>query len=325
MILAALALLYGVPEPVPTPTEAPIPELAWGIPPPVAPYGHDPLPSERAILPLLFPVLGTPRWADGFGEERGGFLHTGIDIRGSKMTPVIAPIAGTLGMKTMSFWIKAESGWQVLGTHLNDDNLGKHDHKAGKDFMFAPDLYPGMHVHSGQFIGYLGESGDATAPHLHFEIYAPGDGPIQTRIRNPFPSLKAAQIIKAPVVQLPNPKNVPPKGQVRLQGCIRHLDSSGGTVTMILFAKQTASGLVTAITIVRYLTVHVPPAVVEKAGGWDWLKQVPPEGSVALYLSDGGQLEKATVSRIDPPGRETWDTEPKPDKAVEDSIGREHE
>jgi hypothetical protein len=55
--------------------------------------------------------------------------------------------------------------------------------------MFAPGIGKGSKVVAGQFIAFMGDSGDAenTAPHLHFEIHAPDGTPI-----NPYESLLAA-------------------------------------------------------------------------------------------------------------------------------------
>jgi murein DD-endopeptidase MepM/ murein hydrolase activator NlpD len=268
----------------------------WGPEPPVAPFGLDPLPSERVVHPLIFPVLGPSRWIDGFGELRGKFLHTGIDIRAAKMTPIVAPISGTLGMKTESFWIYEDDGWAVLGTHLNDDNPGQHDHAGDRDVMFAPGLVAGQHVHSGQFLGYVGESGDATAPHLHFEIYVPGAGRTEPRIRDPFPSLKAAKVISAPVVFQPLER--PPKGCIRIQGCVRKVDALTHRLTVIVAAKQYPSGVTTAVTQVRFLRVTVPNEVAASAGGWDGLARIGPTRIIGLILPDSPKPDEATVSQI---------------------------
>src|SRR5438046_1207676 len=96
--------------------------------------------SERVVIPLVFPVLGPSQWIDGYNENRGKCRHTGIDIRAPKMTPIVAPFAGRIGIKRMSFWIYGDDGWAMLGTHLNDDDFGRHNHLGNRDIMFAPDL-----------------------------------------------------------------------------------------------------------------------------------------------------------------------------------------
>jgi len=268
----------------------------WGPEPPVAPYGQEALPSEPALIPLIFPVLAQVRMDNGYNEERGKFRHTGIDIRGPKMSPVVAPISGKLGFKRFSFWIYGDDGWAVLGTHLNDDNPGKHDHAASTDLMFAPNLSPGQYVNAGQFIGYLGESGDATAPHLHFEIYEPGNGPTMTRIRNAFASLKAAQVIAAPVVN-PKPKS-PPKGCVLYQGCIRKVEADKKRVTVILVSKVTSNGMATAITTPRYLRVLLSEPAVSDAGGWETMGRMPNNMEVGLVLPEQTKPDGAIVKHI---------------------------
>lgn len=266
----------------------------WGPPPPVAPYGQKALPSQKAIMPMVFPVIGAVRWDDGYGEQRSGFLHTGIDIRGPKMSPIVAPFSGTLGLKKFSFWIYADNGWAMLGKHLNDDNIGKHDHKAPKDLMFAPNLTAGMRVHAGQFIGYLGESGDATAPHLHFELYAPGSGPTMGRIRNPRPSLNLAKKLSAPVPTIIPGR--PHSGMTRLEGCIRKID--GDNLTLILVTKQLENGTTLAVSHPYYVRLKLTPAALDRVGGVATLKGLPDTTAIAVYISAASQYDGALISSI---------------------------
>src|SRR5579859_8225206 len=161
--------------------------LSWGPYPPVAPITMACLPRQYATVGLIFPLVGACHWGNDYNVSRGRYRHTGIDIKAPKWTPIVAPFKGTLGMKRESFWIYGDNGWAILGTHLNDDEPGHPSHKGGRDVMFSPTLEPGQTVQAGQFIGYVGESGNATGPHLHFELYAPGSGPSEERLRNPYP------------------------------------------------------------------------------------------------------------------------------------------
>lgn len=228
-------------------------ESAWGSAPPVAPYQSYPLPSERVVRQMIFPVVGQTRWRDDFNSNRGSHYHTGIDIKAPKMTPIVAPFSGTLGMKTESFWIWADDGWAMLGTHLNDDTPGTNDNSGDFDFMFAPNMAPGRRLEAGQLIGYVGDSGDATAPHLHFELFAPpGNGerryPAAGRLRNPFASLKAAQVISSPRVSISNYPPKPEKGEIRFDGCLRSVNPSTRQLYAILVCKVTTEGTATAYT-----------------------------------------------------------------------------
>ncbi len=170
------------------------PSAAWGPTPPMVRLSMEPLPSQRVVKPLIFPIIGPCHWQDDYTFNRGGFRHGAIDIAAPKMSPIVAPFSGVMGMKTESFWIYGDDGWVMLGTHLNNDDPGTHNRRGCKDVMFAPNLVPGQHVYAGQFIGYVGMSGNATGPHLHFELFAPGRGPTAPRVRNPFLSLKDAQV-----------------------------------------------------------------------------------------------------------------------------------
>lgn len=273
-----LALLFQRPE--------------WGPPPPVAPYGMRALPAQRIVVPMLFPVIAHCQWRDDYGAPRRGFLHTGIDIRAAKMSPIVAPFPGRIGLKRESFWIYGDSGWAMLGTHLNDDNPGRHDHRASKDFMFAPDLAPGDHVRAGQLVGYVGMSGDATGPHLHFELYAPGPGPTMARIRDPFPSLKVSQRISAPVPRLLAGR--PPKGTMRLDGCVRFADAASGKLILILTSKQLPNGRTVRVSHPRYVRLHLAP----RCDGFNALQSLPPTTPVGVLVPASGSVDGARASRV---------------------------
>ena len=264
--------------------------------PPIAPFTTDPLPDRTVVVPMVFPVLGAVRWQNGYNTNRGSHRHTGIDILAPKMRPVVAPFPGVLGFKTQTFWIYGDNGYKCLGTHLNDDTPGTGDNRGHPDFMFAPNLRRGDRVAAGQLIGYVGDSGVARGSHLHFELFAP-DGVLVS----PFPSLKAAGRITAPRPVLPNPLARPSAGEIRIEGCPRGWDPARRILTVLLVARQTASGRGTAVAAPKWLRLFLPPPVVERAGGDAALAALPRDRAVTLYVSESRDGKSGTVRRLVPP------------------------
>ncbi len=130
-------------------------------------------PSE-----LVFPVQGEHRVSDHFGVSRPqGRRHQGLDIAAAKMTPVVAVAAGTVeslqdtpGGPCCAITLRHDDDWQSRYLHLNDDSPGSDD---GRAVGIAQGLRPGARVAAGELIGWVGDSGNATAPHLHFELRRP--------------------------------------------------------------------------------------------------------------------------------------------------------
>jgi len=91
-------------------------------------------------------------------------LHTGIDIAASSGTPVKAANAGTV--------IKA-------GAAGSYGNMVMIDHGGGIVTLYAHNsriaVSTGTQVQKGQVISYVGSTGRATGPHLHFEVRVNGD------------------------------------------------------------------------------------------------------------------------------------------------------
>jgi len=118
--------------------------------------------TELADAPSLWPVEG--RVASSFGERQDpingeGAFHSGIDIDAPTGTPVRAAADGSVEMAAMA----TGYGREVVIDH-GHQLLTVYGHLSA----FA--VFAGEHVARGQIIGYVGESGRATGPHLHFEV-----------------------------------------------------------------------------------------------------------------------------------------------------------
>jgi murein DD-endopeptidase MepM/ murein hydrolase activator NlpD len=122
-----------------------------------------------ALYGYAFPILGAHEFAMGagrFGAPRAGHTHEGQDTMAACGTPLIAARGGMVQY----------AGYQyAAGNYIVIDGKG-----TGLDFMYAhlaepSPLQTGEAVRTGQPIGVVGDTGDATACHLHFEIWtAPG-------------------------------------------------------------------------------------------------------------------------------------------------------
>ena len=118
--------------------------------------------TELADAPSLWPVEG--RMASGFGARQDpingeGAFHSGIDIDAPYGTAVRAAGDGDVAGAEMA----AGYGREVIIDH-GHGLFTVYGHLSG----FA--VLPGEHVTRGQVIGYVGQSGRATGPHLHYEV-----------------------------------------------------------------------------------------------------------------------------------------------------------
>lgn len=113
-------------------------------------------PLPVSALTLAWPLPGPP--TDLFGP-RGTRFHSGIDIPAATGVPVAAARAGRVT------WAAALGNW---------GRLVVIDHGSGLRTMYAHlsriDVRVGERVAAGARVGLVGATGDATGPHLHFEV-----------------------------------------------------------------------------------------------------------------------------------------------------------
>ncbi len=95
-------------------------------------------------------------------------FHDGIDIANSSGTPVHAAGDGVVALSGYS----GGSLVIVIGHSGNFATFYGH--------LSRSVVHGGQRVHNGQVIGYMGMTGNATGPHLHFEVER-GDTPVNPR------------------------------------------------------------------------------------------------------------------------------------------------
>jgi murein DD-endopeptidase MepM/ murein hydrolase activator NlpD len=117
----------------------------------------------------IFPVRGRHDYGDAaarFGAQRAGHVHQGQGVMATCGTPLVAARGGIVVQRA----VQSAAG----------NDLVIHDPVSGYDEVYAHLRKPaivrrGERVETGQPIGVVGETGDATACHLHFEIWtSPG-------------------------------------------------------------------------------------------------------------------------------------------------------
>lgn len=125
-----------------------------------------PAPVVDGSGPLQIPLAaGSYRLSAGFGQAGGRWSsgeHTGQDLAAPVGTPVAAAAAGVVSIE--------HPDWA--------GNLVRIDHGGGVETWYAHlsrvDVTAGQSVGPGQQIGAVGNLGNTTGPHLHFEVRLDG-------------------------------------------------------------------------------------------------------------------------------------------------------
>ncbi len=161
-------------------------------------------PLDKVSITQRFGI--TP-FATANPQVYGGKGHNGIDLRASIGTPVKAALSGTVvgigdtdlvrGCYSYGKWIMVEhsNGLSTIYGHLSLQSVAR-----------------GQSVSIGQVIGYSGNTGYTTGPHLHFTVYATEGARIKTLSRGESKHCTGATMPVAPFKAYLNPLSyLPPE------------------------------------------------------------------------------------------------------------------
>lgn len=145
-------------------------------------YTPDGKPLKKAFLrsPLAF-----SRISSGFEMRFHPILnqwrqHKGIDYAAATGTKVMAIADATVG------FVGQQTGY---GNFIVLNHSGNYSTAYGHLSAFAKGLHKGEKVSQGQVIGYVGSTGWATGPHLHYEFRIAGvaTNPLTAKVPAAFP------------------------------------------------------------------------------------------------------------------------------------------
>lgn len=119
-----------------------------------------------AALPSRWPIRGSVNSNFGMRQNPWGEnaeFHSGLDIRAQQGTPIRAPAAATVAFAGAQH----EYGTTIILDHGQDvRSLYGHLSKII--------VQPGQKIDRGTVIGYSGNTGRSSGPHLHYEVHVKG-------------------------------------------------------------------------------------------------------------------------------------------------------
>lgn len=124
-------------------------------------------PRPFAAVPVIWPVKGNIN--SGYGNRWDPFarhnqFHSGLDISGTMGQNIYAPADGKVS------WVGKQGAYGNLIVVEHEGHVSTYYGHLSKFAVTVGDT-----VTRGQIIGYIGATGFATGPHLHYEIRVHGE------------------------------------------------------------------------------------------------------------------------------------------------------
>ena len=243
--------------------------------------------------PIVTPIASSTRVTDlhNYGNSGGRWSHghTGTDLSAPCGTPVRAATAGTVVLDTGQAW---------AGTWLVKVSTGTGRLTTWYAHMQALDVADGELVRAGQLLGEVGNRGNSTGCHLHFEVH-PRGGSIYEDGVDPSEWLQTHAGADAPQVQSITAESGPsssqsgagsfvlasfnvlgnshttaggdraswPSGEVRMRQAVQLLDTYGVDVVGLQELQRPQRQVLLEVAGDRY-AVYSPPGDTENSIAW---------------------------------------------------------
>lgn len=281
------------------------------------------------LVPMIFPIIGKVHWSDSFAPngENGRRTHHGQDVMAAKMCPLLAAFDGVVYVIRSSgvgghnrLTLVGDHGLTAEYMHINNDTPGTNDGLGTEDYAFAPGLRSGDRVVAGQILAWVGNSGNAekVGPHLHFELWD------SQECLNPDASLRQATRLTAPLVKLAAPALKPKAGEIRLDGCVRSVDTAASLLVLDLLSQTQPNGKTTSILKPERRWVKLSKAELQRRD--DSMQSLTvaelQPGQLVTVLGEDKGRAKAMAARLaafeTPTTRDPFDPTGTPDPGVPD-------
>lgn len=133
----------------------------------IKPAAHLSRVQQLQVRAHVFPLVGSFSYGGPdarFGAQRDGHTHQGQDLLADEGTPVVAVRSGAISY--VGYQASGAGYYVVLDADGEDYDYAFMHLEEGSTRVVI-----GQHVETGERLGDVGHTGDATANHLHFEVW----------------------------------------------------------------------------------------------------------------------------------------------------------